>query len=285
MGRIILAISLVLVMALSFAACGGEPLPSAQEIVDGATQALGDVRTYQFEITTTMDVTGESEGEDFEGAMTMEYGGALDLENSQMSISATATMNTAMTGADYTDMSTETYVIDDMMYMMTETSDAGITWMKTAMPTEYWARIDQIEAQVEILGTSQIEVTGSEKVGGVDCYVLEVTPDKGQLWRLFMQQMGMTSDMMPDIGQEFLSEIFRSFSVKQWIAKDTYFLMKIEVEMAMEVTPEIMGSPDEEGEAAIDVFMTMLAYDYNQPVSIELPPGAEDAIEMPMLDF
>ncbi len=279
----ILAISLVLVMALSFVACGGEPLPPAQEIVDNAVQALDNIRSYQFEMNMTMDVTGESEGEAFEGTVSTDYNCVLDLENRRMKIAVT--MNTAMTGEADTNAATETYFVDDMMYMMTETSDTGITWMKTAIPTGYWAQMNQVESQVAILGTAQVEVVGSEKVGGVDCYVLEATLDLEQLWQLFMQQLGMTSDMMPDISPELLDEIFQDYSAKQWIAKDTYFIMKVEVEMAIEVTPEIMGSPEEEGEASMDIFMTMLVYDYNQPVSIVLPPGAEDAIEMPMLDF
>jgi len=38
----------------------------------------------------------------------------------------------------------------------------------------------------------------------------------------------------------------------------------------------------DEGEMTIDLNMSWLVYDYNQPVSIVLPPGAEDAIEVPM---
>jgi hypothetical protein len=32
----------------------------------------------------------------------------------------------------------------------------------------------------------------------------------------------------------------------------------------------------------MDMSMVLLSYNYNQPVSIALPPGAEEAIEMPM---
>ena len=59
--------------------------------------------------------------------------------------------------------------------------------------------------------------------------------------------------------------------------------MKAEIEMSLEFTPEAMGYPEEEGEGAIDLFMTMLIFNYNQPVSIELPPEAEDAIDI--MDF
>jgi outer membrane lipoprotein-sorting protein len=282
MERKFFALSLVLVLVLSFSACGGGDFPPAQEIVDGATQALDNVTSYQFELTMNIDATGESEGEAFEGTVVTEYDGAVDLENRRMKIAAS--MATTMTGEEDTNTATETYFVDDMMYMMGETSDTGITWMKTAIPAGYWERMDQIESQVEILGTSQVKVVGSEKVGGVDCYVLEVTLDLEKLWQLFMQQMGMTGGLMPDTSPELLEEMFQGYSAKQWIAKDTYFIMKVEIEMDMEVTPELTGS-SEEGKAAMDVTITMLAYDYNQPLSIELPPGAEDAIEMSIPDF
>jgi len=69
--------------------------------------------------------------------------------------------------------------------------------------------------------------------------------------------------------------------VKQWIAKDTYFLMKAEIDVDVESTAEIMDYLGEEGEMSIDMTLSFLAHNYNQPVTIELPPEAEEAIEMP----
>jgi hypothetical protein len=279
MGKKILALSLVLVLALGFVACDGEAAPTAQEIVDNATQALDSISSYQFELTMNMDVTGESEGENFEGNVATDYSGALDLENRKMKIAVT--MDTSRTGTEDTHLSNETYFVGDWMYTTTDIPDMGITWIKTVIPAGYWQQMNQVESQLEILGTSQIEVVGSETVGGVDCYVLEVTLDLEELWTLFMQQIGVTSDLMPDIAPELLDEIFQSYSAKQWVAKDSYFIMKVEIVMAMELTPQLMGIPEGEGEASLDVVMTMLVHDYNQSLSIELPPGAEDVIEMP----
>jgi len=88
--------------------------------------------------------------------------------------------------------------------------------------------------------------------------------------------------VLPDIGEEFLREAFKNFSVKQWGAKDTYFLTKVEMYMAIELTPEALGFPEEEGLMTMDIKMDLLAYNYNQPVSIELPPEAEEALEVPI---
>ena len=50
--------------------------------------------------------------------------------------------------------------------------------------------------------------------------------------------------------------------------------------MALDLTPEALGV--EEGQMTMDVTISMLAYNHNQPVTIVLPPEAEEAIEVPM---
>ena len=45
------------------------------------------------------------------------------------------------------------------------------------------------------------------------------------------------------------------------------------------MTPEAMSSREEEGIMTMGIGMDLLAYNYNQPVSIVLPEGAEEAIE------
>ncbi|GAH86292.1 unnamed protein product, partial [marine sediment metagenome] len=137
------------------------------------------------------------------------------------------------------------------------------------------------EPQLELLQGAQVEVIGSETVKGIDCYVFQLTPDMGQLWQTVMQQTRVAGEeILPEVEEIFLEEVFRSFSVKQWVAKDTYFITKAEIDMVMELTPEAMGFPEEEGEMTMNITMTLLAYDYNKPISIELPPEAEEALDV-----
>ena len=286
----IFTISLVLIIALSFVACtGGDEgeagLPSAQEIIDGVIEAQDDIRTYQFDVDMTMDMAFEVEDEAFEQDMAMGFSGAFDLENSRMWLDMT--MSTAATGEDEMEVEMEMYLIGDMVYTMVEDPETGSMWEKSEMTPEFWEEvnqyINQVEPQMELLEVVQVEVIGSEKVGGVDCYVLQLTPDMEQLWQLAMQQAGVTGELvLPDIGEEFLREAFKNFSVKQWVAKDTYFLTKVEMYMAMELTPEALGYPEEEGLMTMDITMNLLAYNYNQPVSIVLPQEAEEVVEVPI---
>lgn len=276
MGKKILIMSLALVMTLSLTACNGEP--SAQEIVDRVIESFDNIRTYQFDVDVTIEMAGEAEGEAVEGTMVMAASGALDTENRQ--VRADITMSVAMSGEQEMEAEMEMYLISDTAYMMMGELLGMPMWIKSEIPEGTWEQMSQTESQIELLKTAEVEVIGSEKVKGVDYYVLRLTPDMEQLWQLAMRQPEVTGRELPDIAEEFIQEMFRSFSVKQWIAKDTYFLTKAEVDMSVELTPEAMGFPEEEGGITMDISMTLLAYDYNKPVSIILPPEAEEALDV-----
>jgi hypothetical protein len=289
MWKKILAISLVLIMVLSFTACGEETgeeeeeeeeagLPSAQEIVDAAVESWGDIRTYQFDMDMTMDMTGEAEGEAIELTMVMDSSGALDVEGRQMRMDMDMSM--VAPEEDEMEMAMKMYLIGDMVYMMMDIPGVGPTWMKAEMPEGYWGQVSQVESQMELLEAAQAKVTGSEVVSGIDCYVLQLTPDMAQLWQIVMRQAELAGEA-PEVTEEQIQEMFRSFSVKQWIAKNTYLLTRTEIDMVVEMTPEAVGAPEEEGEMAMDIRVVLLVHDYNQPVSIELPPEAEEAMEVP----
>jgi hypothetical protein len=291
MGKNILTMSLVLVMVLSFNACAKETeeeveLPSAQEIVDGVIESFDNIRTYQFDTDVTMGMAGEAEGEALEQTVTMDNSGTLDLENVQMRADLTMNVNMAAPEEDEMEEGVEMYIIDGMMYAMAKAPEEEPTWMKEEVPAEAWEmlkEISRLETYKELLKTAQVKVIGSEKVKGVDCYVLQLTPEMAQLWQIAMEPTGRAGvGILPTVPEELLQEVFSDFTVKQWVAKDTYFLMKAEIDMAMETTPEFMDYLGEEGEITIDLTMSSLFYNYNQPVSIVLPPEAEEVKEVPI---
>jgi len=178
------------------------------------------------------------------------------------------------------------YNVDGMMFVMPQAPGDEPRWATQELSADIWEAMTGISSLTkykELLKTAQVDVIGSEKVKGADCYVLQLTPDIGQLYQIIMDPAGGggTGGILSSVPEEFLQEIIRSFSVKQWIASDTYFLMKVEIDIAMESTPELMDYLGVEGEMTIDLTMSLLAYNYNQPVSIELPPEAEEAIWFP----
>ena len=265
-----------------------EEVLTAQEIVDAANKAQSNIETLRFSMDMNMDMSGEVEGESFEAAIKMDSSGALDYINQQMAMDIT--MNMTIPDEDEMEMQMEMYLTGDMMYMMMEMPMMGMEepmWMKSEAPegtwTEFSGKMNQVQPVLDMLDTAQVEVTGSETIGGIDCYIVEVVPDTEQLWQLIMQQAESTGQgMLPPVAEELLPEIIRNFSVKQWIAKDTYFLVKAVINMTMELTPEAMSSLGEDGMLNMNIAMVLLADNYNQPVSIVLPPEAEEAEKMPM---
>ena len=286
MGRKILAMSMVLVMLLAFSACGGETLPTAEQIIDGAIQAQDDIRTYEFEMGMTMDMAGEAEGEAFEATIGMDYSGALDTDNKEMRMTVTA--SAVATGEEEAETALEAYIVDGTGYSKTIAPGTEPEWEADEFSEEEWEEtwegivevLSLAAPQLELLEAAEAEVIGSETVKGVDCYVLRLTPNIKQLWDTIMQQatMGFGGGLgLPEFTEEIFNEASYSLSVEQWVAKDTYFLMKVEIDTTIELTAEAMQVT--EGEMTIDTVLNLLAYNYNQPVSIELPPEAEEAAE------
>ncbi|MFC2063006.1 DUF6612 family protein [Chloroflexota bacterium] len=294
MWRKIAAISLALVIVLTFTACkgatGGETgLPSVEEIINKVAGAQDDARTFRLDMDMTMDMVGEEDGEVYMVAMVSSSAGAVDIPNEKLMMDMDMTMEMgemALPDEGVMEVSIVMYMIDNVMYMMTDIPEMGPMWMKyeVDMPEEILGQMDQTQYQVELLEDAvQVELVGSEVVGGVDCYVLELNPDMNQLWQLMMQQMEDMGGMgEADLGIDpaLLLDMFRDFSVKQWVAKDTYFMVRAVIDMSLEVTAEAMGVPEEEGTVTMDMSMDMLVYDYNQPVSIVLPPEAATAMDI-----
>jgi hypothetical protein len=283
----ILTMSLALVIVLSFTACAEDieeevELPSAQEIVDGVIESLDEIRTCQFDMDMTGGMAGEGEGEGevYEATVVMDLDGVLDLENRQMKIDMTVNVE-GLPELDKIEMGIEMYLVGDMIYMIMDVPLTVPMWMKLEMPEGYWGEMSQVESQIELLEAAQVKVIGSETIEGTDCYVLQLTPDMEQLWQLAMQQPRLPGEEVLGVAEEFLQEMFTSFSVKQWIAKDTYFPIKAEIDMVIDPTSAAMGL-QVEGSVPARGSMVLLFYNYNQPVSIELPPEAEEAIEVPI---
>ncbi|MBL7165249.1 MAG: hypothetical protein ISS55_02035 [Dehalococcoidales bacterium] len=259
-----------------------QALPSAEEIVDGVAQALKDLKTYRFDADRTMKIAVESEAEAFQATTVMEVSGTLDIEAGRIRTTTTIEVNMVAPGEDVMRMEMNMYLMEDAVYILAHLPQMGniSMWLKSEMPEGTWEQMSQVEPQIELLQAAVVSVIGTDTVRGVDCYLIEVAPDPEQLWELFMEWSQVTSQELPEVEEDSMKEIVEGFSVKQWIAKTTFYLIKSEIEMTLEMTPEAMGFPDEEGSLTMEIAMSLLAYDYNQPVSIELPPEAEDAIEV-----
>jgi hypothetical protein len=283
MWKKVVALFLVVVTILSFTACDGEGgdgagLPSAQEIIDGVLEAAGDLTSQSFESSMSIEAVGEEEGELVEMALVMDFDGAMDLDSEEMR--AEISMSLDVTDEDAMEMAMAIYVVDGMGYMMMDMPEMEPMWMKEEMGAADWeemtAAMTPVDSYLELLDAADVVVTGTERVKGIDCYVLELTPGLEQLWETTMQQTEVADMEMPSVAEDILEEAFSDFSVKQWIAKDTYFMVKSEIVISMEVTPGLADVMGDDSMASMDITASFLSYDHNQPISIVLPQEAQD---------
>lgn len=282
------AVLICAVLLLSGAACGGgegsiTPPPEgvlAEQVRDSAIAAEAELDTCQFDMDMTMHMWATMEGETYEFTMVVDGEGAIDVPNEEMYMDMDISME--MTGLGSMEVLMEVYLVGDWSYMRTEIYGEEI-WLKTPMTEELWEERDIVSQLVHMLLDVEVELVGTQTVGGTECYVLDVVIDMDDLEAL-MALSGAEEGLSPGVDW---GEVITEFSVRQWVATDTYFTRKLDIDVSMVFTPESLGIPSWQAEdfyASADMAMTMLMYDFYEPVSIELPDWAEDAVEVESFD-
>lgn len=276
-----LAVALPLVIYGGEEPAAPEEKMTAEEIRDAVVEAAGNITTVQYDMDMDMSFSGEMTMPATMSDIVMS--GIVDEVNQEMKMSMTLDLPPEQGGP----MEMEMYVVADVMYQQIPIPGMPAIWGKLELPEEYWEEASVIGRAIELLESAQAELLGTEGVGGTDCYLLKVEPDVEKLWEKMMQQIAMfgvvEEAMLAMSDLEEFEEMVESFSVKEWVAKDTFFLMKDETQMTMVMGPEAMNLPlgEEEFEVTMDMEVSTEYWNYNQPVSIELPAEAEEAVEMP----
>ena len=275
----ILLLSMALILSFTLVGCGEGELTQEEidRIITNVTTAQFDTVKLDMDMSMTMTVEGGSEP----GEITMvgDGSGVMDMANREMKMTMNMTMGIPELGEQ--EMATEVYLVGDWMYTMVDIPEIGEQWVKMKFSEEMWQQQSQVEQQIELLKTAvEVDYLGSEAVSGTDCYVFEVVPSMEALGELLSQQTSGVGGM--DFGEFNLADLYKEMSVKEWIAKDSYRVMKAEVAMVLEMRPADVGATEADFEKmTMDINVGERLYDYNQPVSITLPPEALDAQEMP----
>jgi hypothetical protein len=277
----ILLLSLALILSFTLIGCAGGGLPREEidRIVANATTAAAEIDTGKFDYTdlsTTIEVVGGSQP----GKETVVGDGTTvtDIANREMQTTMNMTVDIPEQGEQ--EVTTAVYVVDEWLYAMTQYAGQDAQWQKTELTDELWQQQESyLEQQMDFLkSAAEINYLGSEVVNGTDCYVFEVVPGTEALSNLISQQL---QSLGIDPSQLNPTDLLKEMSVKEWIAKDTYWVMKAEIGALLEIHPEDVGATESDFEKlTIDTNTALSFYDYNQPVSIILPPAALDAEEM-----
>jgi len=276
--KIILALSLALVLSLTLVGCDqGLPQDEIDRIIENVANVRYDSVRMAMDMTATVEIIGGPDA----GKMTMigDGTGVMDMANREMQWTMNTTMDIPEMGEQT--MVSKTYLVGEWMYTGVEIPDFGEQWVKMEAMPGMWEQQSQLEQQIAFLKSAvEVKSLPDQTVDGTDCHVFEVVPSVEALGELLSQQSSAMGGM--DFGQFNLADLFQEMRVKEWIARDSYQVAKTEVYMRMQMRPADLGATEADfDKMLVDINMTMMSYDYNQPVSIVLPDGALDAEEMP----
>jgi len=272
----LLFLSLALALSFTLVGCnGGLPQGEIDQIIANAIAAQFDTVRVDMDMTMTVEVVG---GPD-EGvvSLVLDFSGVADLVNGEMQGEANITTDIPLTDAE--DMSAEFYLVDGWMYVKSNIFGTDDQWLKYEAGEDILQlQQDMISGHQELLQSAvEINYLRTETVNGIECYVFEIVPDMEALSELSPEDI---ADM--GFGDFDLADMFEDLSVIEWIAIDSSLPMRVEVYLNVEMSPSDLGATAEDfGSETIVLAMVVNFYDYNEPVSIELPPEALGAEEVP----
>lgn len=277
MKRICLVVILVFVL-LSCTACK-EELPPVGEVVDNMVKALNEVESFRQD--TDMMIQLYFMAEDMPSFFPLDINVELntvtthDLVNNEME----TVMDLVITGADDDSLKMDMafYLIDGDMYVMVDYPVISPVWTKSEIPDMLTQQKDNFQILTKFLQSSDMEITGTERKEGVNCYVLEATPDISQVLESLMGLIGGYDVGYSESDREVIDKVFQDFSIKLWVAYDTYHIVYADVNFKTEFSPQTVGVYDEEGLFSLDIDVKTHFHHYNRSVEIELPPEAEEA--------
>ncbi|MFC1903086.1 hypothetical protein ACFLX4_03360 [Chloroflexota bacterium] len=270
-----LGVMVIALMTSLLVGCADKELTQEdiEQLVNDVLVVNAEVETVKFDMNTTtkMEMIG---GPQPDGATMMGNGsGAIDSTNRKMQM--IMDMDIDVPGKAKKSMPMESYLVDGWMHIKVSVEEKGAQWMKVQLPAEMWDSQSQIIQQIEFLETAkEVNFMGIEGVNGTDCYIVEIVPSAEALDEM-LSQIQMPDIEGADLSQFSFADMIKDMSFKQWIAEDGYLIMKSETHVVMEISPEDVGASAEEFQKiTADQSSVMVFYDYNEPVSIELPAEA-----------
>jgi hypothetical protein len=269
-GRSFLLI-LVLLAVLALVGCGSpETKVSADKVVQDALAAQAGVTASHVEITVAATAQGTMNGSSLDAALDATVNGDIDWANKKMKANIDANV-------DYNGLkipvSAEMYVVDNYTYTKINMVMMTDNWSKSVLPVDFWQTLDNTQFINGILQSTEVEQLKEEKVGSVNCYVLQLTPDIAAIQQMLSQQSS-EQDQLPNI-----DDLISDLSFKVWVAKDTSFVTKIEIAFSAQITPEALGETANGEGLNITLSISMQVTEFNESVSIALPAEAQNATE------
>jgi len=264
---------LVLLAVLALVGCGGgsETKVDADQVVQDALAAQAGVDSSSMEITIDATVVGVVNDMDLNVSLDGTVTSDMDWVNKKMKghmgmnfgLTSPMTFQTQVTG--------DMYAVDNISYIQLTMMGSTDNWTKASLPVDFWYTQENEQFIENLLEAADAESLPSQKVGGVNCYVLKLSPDYAALQQMLNQQAD-TGEEVPDI-----ASLITNLSIKVWVAKDTSYVTKIEIVLAANIPSEVLGGAAGGEGLAVNLTVNMQSSGFNESVPIQLPAEAENA--------
>lgn len=253
---------------------------TARDILDASMAAVTNIKTLKMNVDTNMNI--EVTGGTQPGKMTMRQmaSGSLDNTAKKMAINMTISMDVPNQGKQ--DVKAEMYGAEGWLYIKTSVPMAPDQWLKMKLTEEVWEEQSGISNMSEFIqSATESTLEGSETVGGIDCYMLKIVPDMKVL-SIWLQDQLQSSSSGLDLSKTDIAKTFKKIAIKEWIAKGSKMPMQEQVALSSEMTAADLGiEAGSLDKMTMDISMTMLYSDFNQPVNVVVPAQAQNAQEIP----
>jgi hypothetical protein len=302
-GLVVVVVIAAVMMLSSYASA-----QSPDEIIAAVLNNSEEVKTYKYDMDMTIDAITGNGTNVTEMTIKVNGRGAIDIMNESMWMAMNINMNTSGDMSEDANMGagelpidipeaieTEMYLINNTVYMKIDLGIPFMPWIKMEQPVvnetynetyneSYLPSQDQLELLLMMLqNCTNVTLLDDEVVNDTDCYVLKLELDFKKLLEFLMNQTTMDELGIPGFDNQDLMDTdeiedtidMMNMTMTGWIAMDTYLVVKAEETVDMTTT-----NPDTEEEAKVAMDYTMTFYDYNVPVTIELPAEAEAAIDI-----
>jgi len=262
-----------------------EVVIDTESIVGKTLDASQKVKTCTFDMSMKINTIIASA--DSSKVMRIKLDGVFDIDNVAKKMKAIIDVVMEEVGVEVEQATLELYVLDNKQYTKLDQPGIPSHWQVEDLSAGTWESMHYWEHHVDLLQKSEIELLGTEKVNNIDCYAVQLSPDMAEFLKMMLaeQQLGQQfSEEEIDIVTTMLSSLFVRFmdiSAKEWIDKDTHLPRKTEMIM------DIYISPDEFMELGLIVLagyeftlgtnINLVMESYNEPLSIVLPPEAQEA--------
>jgi hypothetical protein len=256
-----------------------------QQMLSDSVTNYKNLNTYKFDVAT--DITTKVTGGSNPWGMTLntKMGGGTNIasEQTQMKLDMSMAMVGLGQNGENQSLTYDMYAMPDWLYLNMFMPGMSAQWMKVRMSSTLKDKLNlnTVDQQMESLNLpTKIEYLRTEKVDGIDCYVLSISPSEDELVRLLGKQAASSEkvDWQKIIND---SGAFKNFSFLCYVAKDTSLIMRMVMNMTIELSAAEAGAETSDfDKMQMNLVMDMKLYDHNKPYSITLPDEAASAQEV-----